>query len=97
MAGLLEINQQCDASIRYQLFHRTASALLEARRFFARGAAVIVHSFSRSLESFGDFQHFVSLMGGQIEGPRQLVAVAPREGVELFFGWAQGPVSLETP
>lgn len=97
LCGLLEIDQQCDASIRDQLFHRTASALLEARRFFARGAAVIVHSFSRSRESFGDFQRFVSLVGGRIEGPGQLVAVAPREGIELFFRMGTRTSSLETP
>lgn len=91
LCGLLEIESPCDGSIRPQLFHRTASALLEARRFFARGAAVIVHSFSQSCDGFGDFQQFVKLMGGFMRAPGTLVAVPPREGIELFFGWAQGP------
>ena len=95
LCGLLEIEPPCDGSIRYQLFHRTATALLEARRFFARGAAVIVHSFSGSCDGFGDFQHFVKVMGVFIEAPGTLVAVPPREGIELFFGWAQGPVATE--
>jgi hypothetical protein len=90
LCALLEVEQQCDLAVRYQLFHRTASALLEARRFFAIGAVVIVHSFSRSQESFGDFQRFVALMGGSVSGPEQLVSVAPREGLGLSFGWAQG-------
>jgi hypothetical protein len=93
LCRLLEIQQPCNPSIRYQLFHRTATALLEARRFFARGAAVVVHSFSRHCEGFGDFQHFVRVMGGRLERPGQLVSVAPREGIEMFFGWAQGPVA----
>ena len=97
LCGLLEIEPACDGSIRYQLLHRTASALLEARRFCARGAAVIVHSFGRSCDGFGDFQHFVKLMGGFIKAPGTLVAVPPREGIELFFGWAQGPVFSDTP
>jgi uncharacterized protein DUF6946 len=93
LCKLLEIDQQCDASVRYQLFHRTASALLEARRFFAHAAVVLVHSFSPARESFADFQQFVRLMGGHIERPGQLVGVGSREGIALFFGWAQGPVA----
>jgi hypothetical protein len=91
LCKLLEVDRQCDASIRYQLFHRTASALLEARRFFARAAVVIVHSFSRTRASFGDFQRFVTLMGGRVDGAGQLARVPPREGIDLFFGWAAGP------
>lgn len=96
LCDLLEIQEQCDESIRHQLLHRTATALLEARRFFARGAAVIVHSFGRSSHGFGDFQHFVRLMGGIVRGPGELIAVPPREGIDLFFGWAHGPVAAET-
>jgi hypothetical protein len=92
LCALLEIEQPCDASIRAQLLHRTATALLEARRFFSRGAAVIVHSFSRTAHGFGDFQHFVRMMGGIVRAPGELIAVPSREGIELFFGWAQGPV-----
>src|SRR5262245_59233788 len=88
---LLEIRDRCDSSIRHRFLHRTACALIEGHRFWARGAAVIVHSFSRSSEGFADFQHFVQLMGGIIRAPGELVAVVPREGIELFFGWVQAP------
>jgi hypothetical protein len=87
---LLEVTTACEPSIRYRLIHRTASALLEARRFFAIGAAVIVHSFGATRESFADFQRFVALMGGELSFPGELVSVTPREGLELHFGWAQG-------
>jgi hypothetical protein len=92
---LLEVELHSDGFVRYHLFHRTACALLEARRFFARASAVIVHSFSQSCEGFGDFQHFVRLMGGIIRAPGEMVAVAPREGIELLFGWAQGPPAVD--
>lgn len=88
LCKLLEVAEHCDAGIRYQLFHRTASALLEAKRFFARGAAVIVHSFSPTSQSFDDFRRFVQLMGGDVVEPGRFVAVPPREGVALYFGWA---------
>lgn len=93
LCRFLEIEQPSDAPVRSRFLHRTATALLEARRFFARGAAVIIHSFSQSCDGFGDFQHFVRVMGGRLERPGQLVSVAPREGIEMFFGWAQGPVA----
>jgi Domain of unknown function (DUF6946) len=89
LCRLLEVTEVREPAIRYQLFHRTASALLEARRFCAIGAAVIVHSFSATRESFGDFQQFVALMGARLSRPDELVSVPPREGIELHFGWAQ--------
>lgn len=95
ICSLLEVDQQCDQATRYQLFHRTASALIEARRFVARSAAVIVHSFSPMAASFTDFQQFVRLLGGDVERPGQLVAVPPREDIALFFGWAVGPVPVD--
>ena len=34
-------------SIRYQLLHRLASSIIEAKRFFAKYAVMAVHSFSQ--------------------------------------------------
>ena len=90
LCRFLEIEQSSDAPVRSRLLHRTAAALLEARRFFARSAAVIVHSFSHGCEGFGDFQHFVSVMGGRLDRPGQLVSVAPREGIEIVLRMGAG-------
>ena len=90
---LLEITQDCDLTIRYQLLHRTASALLEAHRFHASAAAVIVHSFSPVHHSFSDFQQFVRLLGGDIRKPGEMVSVPRRESVQLYFGWASAPLA----
>ena len=90
LCSLLEVTRDCDRDIRYQLFHRTASALLEARRFHAVDAAVIVHSFSPTQQSFGDLQRFVRLMGRHLAAPGRLIPVPAREGIGLYFGWAQG-------
>jgi Domain of unknown function (DUF6946) len=87
--SLLEIDRDVDPAIPRRLIHRTASALLEARRFFAHGAAVIVHSAGMAHDSFGDFQRFVTMMGGRLRRPGHLLSVPPREGIELAFGWAQ--------
>jgi len=87
---LLEVKEQCEPAVQSRFFHRTAAALLEARRFFAAGAAVIVHSVGTRWNSFTDFQRLVAVMGGQVSRPGELVSVAPREGLELHFGWACG-------
>jgi len=45
------------AHLRYQLFHRTASALIEAERFKADVAIMLVHSFSQTHKWFGITPH----------------------------------------
>jgi hypothetical protein len=74
---------------RYQLFHRAASAAIEAERFQARDAAMIVHSFSPQQASLGDYQAFLGLFGKK-GGPGQLVQLGTPDGVRLWAGWAQG-------
>jgi hypothetical protein len=41
------LDKEFSPHIRYQLIHRTASAVIEARRFCAKTAVMIVHSFSQ--------------------------------------------------
>jgi hypothetical protein len=67
----LEENKQID-TIRYQLLYRTASAIIEAERFKAENALLLVHSFSRSNEWFDDYSQFLALFGLNTE-PDSLV------------------------
>jgi hypothetical protein len=87
LRALLEIDRDVDPHVPPGLIHRTAAALLEARRFFAVGALVIVRSAGAAQDSFGDFQRFVRMMGGRLQRPGHLLPVAPREGLALAFGW----------
>jgi hypothetical protein len=74
---------------RYQLLHRTASAIIEAQRFNAESAVMLVHSFSQSNEWFQDFAALVSLMGSNaIENG--IVSVGNRSGVMLHLAWVRG-------
>ena len=66
-------------SIRYQLLHRTVSALIEADRFGASYAMMMIHSFSQTNEWFDDFAQFVGLFGARIRGHRPV----PRLGKRL--------------
>ena len=75
--------------IKYQLVHRTASALLEADRFCAKHALMLVHSFSQEHKWFEDYAAFASLYGKDVK-PDSLVHVGNINGKELCLGWATG-------
>ena len=91
LCDLLAISADCDRTLRYQLVHRTASAVLEARRFHAGKALMLVHSFSAHRDGFADFQAFARELGAPISGPGELKHAGVKSGVELFLGWAEGP------
>lgn len=75
--------------IRYQLLHRTASALIEAKRYRAGRAVMLVHSFSRTGEHFEDFRRFVALFGCDAV-PNKLISVGRRSGIPLYVAWVSG-------
>ena len=86
---LLGISDPPPAGLRYQLLHRTAAAVLEARRFKTDRAAMIVQSFSQEHRWFEDFAAFSLLFGLQPERGRPLTHTLP-SGIPLTLGWATG-------
>ncbi|MGD0575216.1 MAG: hypothetical protein ABSB61_07605 [Anaerolineales bacterium] len=85
----LGLKDRAIGPIRYQLMHRLASALLEAERFNADHAALIVHSFSQQDEWFNDFSSFLALYGakGRIG---ELVRLGVLDQIPTYAGWARG-------
>jgi hypothetical protein len=75
--------------LHYQLFHRTASAILEADRFKTDDAAMIVHSFSPDNKWLDAYAAFLVLFG-LAANPGQLVSKTLPSGRTLSFGWAKG-------
>ena len=78
-------------NLRYQLFHRTAAAIIEAKRFKTDEAAMIVHSFSQSHQWFDDFSAFCEYLG-QVAVLNQPIEFMLGEGMKLTLGWATGSV-----
>ena len=75
--------------IRYQLLHRTASALLEADKFNASHALMLVHSFSQEDEHISDYRKFLTLFG--LEAVlNAVVGPVKRSGKNLYFCWVRG-------
>ena len=81
-------NNQIDA-IRYQLLHRAASSIIEAERFKAENALILVHSFSQDNEGFDDYCQFLDLfdLRGEIDS---LAFAKSTHGIDLYFGWVKG-------
>lgn len=80
--------------LRYQLFHRTASALIEANRFGAPFAVMLVQSFQSDPVSWNDYSAFCSLLG--TSAVRGELVQARRTGPEkLFLGWVDSKVASD--
>lgn len=95
LCNLLGLDTQPHSAIRYQLMHRTASAIIEAHRFGAGEAAMIVHSFSAQRSGFADFSAFADLLGVKVSLDTPAV-MRLRSGLALRLGWACGdPKFLE--
>ena len=75
--------------LRYQLLHRTASAVIERRRFGMDTAAMIVHSFSQDNEWFDDYAAFLKCLG-HVATLGSLATAKLPEGDRLLLGWAKG-------
>lgn len=85
----LDIDYPPPSNIRYQLLHRTVSAILEAKRFRALEAVMIVHTFSKTNEWLEDYQNFISLFGLKA-GINQAVRTTLHSKINLSFAWVHG-------
>jgi len=79
-------------SLRYQLFHRTAAALIEAERLGASHAAMLVQSFSANHAHFADFQAFADFLGTPVTKPGRMSEAIGGTRVPLYLGWCTSPI-----
>ena len=85
----LNLNEELAGTIRYQLLHRTASAVIEAKRFGASHAVMLGHSFSPSQEWLPDFHEFSSLLRVE-RSINRVRSAGNRGGFHLHIGWVCG-------
>jgi len=78
-----------DDSIRYQLLHRTASALLVAREFHAAAAVMLVHAFDTPAAQRADFLAFVAAFRGCEIAPL-IYKIRAFENPALYLAWCDG-------
>jgi hypothetical protein len=89
LCDVLGLSIQAVQPLRYQLLHRTASAIIEADRFKTDFAAMIVHSFSPKRLWFEDYANFTAAFGQAAE-PDKPVWIRLPTGRRLLLGWASG-------
>lgn len=88
-----------DDSIRYQLLHRTVSAVLTARAFHAGTAVMLVHSFSPESRWRDDFEAFAAAVDGN-RLTDDMYEIELNQGPRLIIGWCKGAeefLSAELP
>lgn len=89
LCDFLGLDEESVSDIGYQLLHRSASALIEAKRFGAKHALMLVHSFSQSLDNFEDYASFAGLFDIDVE-PNQVSFADKLKGVFFYLGWVVG-------
>lgn len=87
LCDLLGLDRASVSDLRYQLFHRTAAAILEARHYRAKKAVLMVHSFCDKGTGLPDFLGFFERMGVDGVGRDKLSSPAPVGGITLWVGW----------
>jgi hypothetical protein len=63
-----------------------AAAVIEAERFGATQAIMLVHSFSRFLEHFDDYSNLVALYNVDVV-PNRIVLAGNLSGIDFYLGW----------
>lgn len=81
--------------LRYQLFHRTASAVLTAAKYHTQRAAMVVQSFSPEHLWFEDYAAFAELFGLAPSKDLICTTVLPN-GLGLSLGWASCAAKTES-
>jgi hypothetical protein len=86
LCQVLQIEHPPSPTLRYQLFHRTASALIEADRFGAAHAVMIVQSFQPDSRSWDDFDSFCQQLGLK-PASGKIFEIRRTMGPKLYVGW----------
>jgi hypothetical protein len=80
--------------VPYQLLHRCAAGVIEAKRFRAPNAALVVQAFAAPGESFQMFSRLCSAVGvNAVRGQMQIVNAGD---IRLGIGWADCPFATDT-
>ena len=88
LCTLFNLNPNNVGALRYQLLHRTASAVIEARRYRAKHCAMIVQSWSTDRDGFADYATFFAALGLHDLEPGRISRLLSIAGVELRTGWS---------
>jgi hypothetical protein len=83
----LGIEVEQSGPLRYQLLHRTVSALREADRYKASRAMMLVQSFCPKRSGFEDFARFTACLGFGSAEPDAILGPKIVAGKQLLLAW----------
>jgi len=89
LCRVLGLNGQGCDDLRYQLLHRTASALFEAEERACPMAMMLVHSFCPEDSSLSDFLEFARRMGMPMSGANEVSPPKRCGDVEIRLAWVR--------
>lgn len=87
------IDPATSGGLRWQLFHRTASAIIEAKRFHAPRAIMLIHDFSADASWLDDYLAFAKAIGVEGSGAGKLSDRQLVQGVALRLAWVRDGIS----
>jgi hypothetical protein len=97
LCNLLGIKRTEADDLRYQLFHRTAAAVLEAKRYAASTALLLIHSFgsgdrsqseeNRHAQNRNDYEAFLDKIGMRDREAERVNGPIMIDGVALYSAW----------
>lgn len=94
LCEILRLDPTSVGTCRYQLLHRPAAAILEAKRFGLSHAIFLVQSFSQDEESLRDYVAFGRRLGVNLAENTLLVA-GEYGGIQLWIGWLSSATADE--
>ena len=83
----LKLSLDVAHGLRYQLLHRTVSALYEAERYRTHHAVLLIHSFSQTHRWFNDFQSFASAIDLPVTQVNSCSDARIFGDISLRLGW----------
>lgn len=90
---VLDLPSSLGGSIRYQLLHRAASALLEAESYRAVAGVMLVHSFSAQRTGWSDYAAFLNFFGVSAL-PGQIQRLSSTTSAPFFSAWVAGDLTF---
>ena len=89
----LGLSTEPAGGLRYQLFHRAASAVIVGEPYRAAAAVLLIHSFSRKSVGWSCYQAFTQLFGVEaVQGVVQRLSTT--SSIPLFGVWVAGDCSF---
>ncbi|MHB1094731.1 MAG: DUF6946 family protein [Gemmatimonadaceae bacterium] len=94
LCEVLGANDRPDPQLRYQLFHRAASAVLEAERWGVGKALMMVQSFAESPTSWQDYVDFAAWLGVKVSRDSVSGPVKTRS-TDLYLAWVHSDLATD--